>query len=201
MPRRARIAVAGFPWHIVQRGNNRSLCFFSDSDRLVYLERLELVANKFGCAIHAYCLMSNHVHLLLTPEESDAPGLMMKHLGQFYVQYINRAYERSGTLWEGRYKSCVAQDDAYLLSCYRYIELNPVRAGMVAYPEDYAWSSFRCNGLGHTNTLISPHRNYLGLGESTNGRCAVYRSYVCTREIEGVDDRIRQATQRNLVLE
>ena len=137
MPRRARLAIAGLPWHIIQRGNNRSACFFAEDDYWYFLDHLKRQSDRFGCAIHAYCLMTNHVHIMLTPEKADSASLMMKHLGQRYVQYINRTYRRSGTLWEGRFKSCLAQEDRYVLDCYRHIELNPVRAGMVARPGDY----------------------------------------------------------------
>ena len=123
MPRRARLAIAGIPWHIIQRGNNRTACFFSDDDYRYYLDRLSDLAEKYSCAVHAYVLMTNHVHLLLTPEKTDSASLLMKHLGQRYVQYINKTYRRSGTLWEGRFRSCLTQEDNYVLSCYRYIEL------------------------------------------------------------------------------
>jgi len=140
MPRRARLAVAGIPWHIIQRGNNRSACFYSDQDYLRYLDTLKEQAVKYGCQIHAYVLMINHVHLLLTPEKEQSASLFMKHLGQRYVQYINRTYKRSGTLWEGRFRSCLTQSEDYVLACYRYIELNPVRANMVGHPRNYPWS-------------------------------------------------------------
>ena len=137
MLRRARLAIAGIPWHIIQRGNNRSACFYTDEDYHYYLETLAEQAEKFECAVHAYCLMTNHVHLLLTPGEQNSAALLMKHLGQRYIQYINRTYRRTGTLWEGRFRSCLAQSDTYVLTCYRYIELNPVRASMVSNPADY----------------------------------------------------------------
>jgi len=170
MPRRARLAIAGIPWHIIQRGNNRSACFYTDEDYLYYLDHLKQQGDKFGCAIHAYCLMTNHVHLLITPKAIDSASLMMKHLGQRYVQYINRTYRRSGTLWEGRFKSCLAQEDRYILTCYRYIELNPVRAGMVIHPRDYRWSSFGFNGDGLESELIRPHSDYEGLGKTMEKR-------------------------------
>jgi REP element-mobilizing transposase RayT len=110
VPRRARLAIAGIPWHIIQRGNNRCACFFHEEDYRFYLEQLSTQAQKFGCLVHAYCLMTNHVHLLLTPHEKDSASLLMKHLGQRYVQFINRTYRRSGTLWEGRFKSCLTQE-------------------------------------------------------------------------------------------
>lgn len=156
MPRRARLAVPGIPWHIIQRGNNRSPCFYADEDYRRYLDTLAEQAVKYDCAIHAYVLMTNHVHLLLTPQQEDSAALLMKHLGQRYVQYINRTYRRSGTLWEGRFKSCLAQEERYVLTCYRYIELNPVRANMVARPEDYRWSSYHTNGIGQPDPLITP---------------------------------------------
>ena len=111
MPRRARLAVAGIPWHIIQRGNNHSACFYAEQDYQYYLQTLEEQSLKYDCAIHAYVLMTNYVHLLLTPTNEDSASLMMKHLGQRYVQYINRTYRRSGTLWEGRFKSCLAQEE------------------------------------------------------------------------------------------
>jgi putative transposase len=200
MPRRARLACAGIPWHIIQRGNNRSACFYTEDDYLVYLNQLRLQADRFGCAIHAYCLMSNHVHLLLTPEHASSPSLVMKHLGQYYVQYINRTYERTGTLWEGRFKSCLAQDDRYVLTCYGYIELNPVRAHIASSPEDYQWSSFRCNALGESNIMITPHPDYIGLGASSGERCHTYSNLVLSRIDEGSVRQIRQATQGNFVL-
>lgn len=142
MPRRARLRVAGLPLHLIQRGNNRSACFYADEDYTLYLHHLGELARKFRCAVHAYVLMTNHVHLLLSPVREDGPSLLMKHLGQRYVQYINKTYRRSGTLWEGRFRSSIVQERGYLLRCYRYIELNPVRAGMVRHPRDYRWSSY-----------------------------------------------------------
>src|SRR4051812_23176241 len=142
MPRRARLSLPNIPWHIIQRGNNRAVCFAAEADYRRYLDELAELSKRFGCAVHAYALMTNHVHLLLTPDEAEGPGLLMKHLGQRYVQHVNRAYGRSGTLWEGRFRSCLTQSEDYLLACQRYIELNPVRAGMVRHPRDYRWSSY-----------------------------------------------------------
>ena len=149
MPRRARLSLPGVPWHIIQRGNNRSVCFHAEDDYQFYLHYLKEFADKFGCALHAYVLMTNHVHLLLTPARDDSAALMMKHLGQRYVQYVNRTYRRSGTLWEGRFRSCLTQSEDYVLACYRYIELNPVRAGMVLKPQDYRWSSYHALTIRH----------------------------------------------------
>ena len=163
MPRRPRILLADHPLHIVQRGINREPCFFADEDYQCYLHWLEEAARDCGCAIHAYVLMTNHVHLLLTPAVSGAPVRLMQSLGRRYVQYANRQYRRSGSLWEGRYKSSVVQAENYLLACMRYIELNPVRAAMVIDPGDYRWSSYRANGLGQPDARVTPHALYLGL--------------------------------------
>lgn len=200
MPRRARLAVAKVPWHIVQRGNNRSSCFFSEGDYYLYLHLLKKQSQEHGCAIHAYCLMTNHVHLLLTPEEASGPSLMMKHLGQCYVQYVNRTYQRSGTLWEGRFKSCLAQDKRFAMYCCRYIELNPVRANMVRHPGEYLWSSFRHNACGARNEIITPHSSYLSLGNSALQRQRAYLSLVESGLSGEVVSSIRSATSGNSVL-
>ena len=200
MPRRARLAIAKVPWHIIQRGNNRSPCFFSGGDYRLYLHLLKEKSQEHGCAIHAYCLMTNHVHLLLTPEEASGPSLMMKHLGQCYVQYINRTYQRSGTLWEGRFKSCLAQDEQYAMHCCRYIELNPVRASMAKHPGEYLWSSFGHNACGARNEIITPHSSYLSLGDSTLRRQRAYRSLVESGLSEELINSIRSATNGNFVL-
>ena len=142
MPRRPRLTFSGLPLHLIQRGNNRQACFFADEDYRFYLECLAEYARPNGCRIHAYVLMTNHVHLLISPERAESPGCLMKALGQRYVQYVNRQNRRSGSLWEGRFRSCLIQEDAYLLTCQRYIEQNPVRADMVAHPGEYPWSSF-----------------------------------------------------------
>ncbi len=177
MPRRARLSLPGIPWHIIQRGNNRAVCFHTEADYQFYLYYLKEFADKFGCEVHAYALMTNHVHLLLTPAKANSAGLLMKHLGQRYVQYINRTYLRSGTLWEGRFRSCLTQTEDYVLACYRYIELNPVRSGMVMKPQDYRWSSYHANGLGRVNALITPHDQYQRLARTDEIRSATNGNY------------------------
>lgn len=200
MPRRARLSVPGIPWHIIQRGNNRTACFYAEEDYRRYLDTLEEQAERHACAIHAYVLMTNHVHLLLTPAREDSAGLLMKHLGQRYVQYINRTYRRSGTLWEGRYRSCLARDQEYVLACYRYIEMNPVRAGMVGHPGEYRWSSYRVNAEGGRDRLITPHPDYVRLGRAEDSRRESYRNLFKTHlDPETVAD-IRRATNGNYVL-
>lgn len=200
MPRRPRVALPGVPLHIIQRGNNRQACFYAEQDYQFYLEWLSKYAEEVGCAIHAYVLMTNHVHLLATPENVDSAGLMMKKLGQRYVQYINRAYKRSGTLWEGRYRSCLIQDDSYLLSCHRYIELNPVRAGMLEHPADYPWSSYSANGQGEGSSLLKPHPLYEALGGTAQERQFAYRELFRYELDPGVIDQIRKSTNGNFVL-
>ncbi len=200
MPRRARLSLPGIPWHIIQRGNNRSVCFHAEADYQFYLHYLKEFADRFGCAVHAYVLMTNHVHLLLTPGREESAGLLMKHLGQRYVQYVNRTYRRTGTLWEGRFRSCLTQSEDYVLACQRYIELNPVRAGMVLKPQDYRWSSYHANGLGRGNGLLTPHEEYRRLGRADAERREAYRALFRAHVDEALTDEIRDATNGNFVL-
>lgn len=178
MPRQPRIDLPGIPQHVVQRGNDRRPCFFQSVDHVRYQDELREAATRNGCAIHAYVLMTNHVHLLVTPHDSGQVGLMMQSLGRRCVRYINDCYGRTGTLWEGRYKACPVQDDAHLLRCYRYIELNPVRAVMVEAPNDYPWSSHGANAMGQPDRLLTPHPQYLALGCDAAARQAAYRAWV-----------------------
>ena len=200
MPRRPRLTLPGIPLHLIQRGNNRQACFFADDDYLRFLAWLKEYADASGCAIHAYVLMTNHVHLLITPETSSSAGLLMKKLGQRYVQYINRTYRRSGSLWEGRFRSCLAQQEDYLLACQRYIELNPVRAGMVEHPADYRWSSYAGNAQGADNELIEAHPQYIALGKNNKERQANYRELFRYQLDPQIVDQIRSATNSNYAL-
>ena len=175
MPRNPRPDLAGIPQHIVQRGNNRQACFFAETDYTCYLTQLRGSSVRYGCRIHAYVLMTNHVHLLATPEEVGAVSRMMQLLGRQYVGHVNGRYRRSGTLWEGRFKSSLVDTQRYLLACYRYIELNPLRAAMVASPADYRWSSYHANALGGDDPLVTPHPEYLDLGKSREARRKAYR--------------------------
>ncbi len=176
MPRRARIHIDGIPVHIVQRGHNREPCFFAEDDYASYLHWLNEVLTETECALHAYVLMTNHVHLLLTPKKAAAVPRLLMSLGRRYVQYINRSYKRTGTLWDSRHKSSVVQADNYLLTCQRYIELNPVCAAMVEDPAHYRWTSYRANALGQTDARLTPHSVYLALGHSDKERQATYRA-------------------------
>ncbi len=176
MPRKPRFFLPGVPAHVVQRGNNRQPIFFADADYRAYRGWLAEAAGRYGCAVHAYVLMTNHVHLLVTPETRASISRMMQYVGRRYVPYVNRAYGRSGTLWEGRFKGAPIDGEAYLLACSRCIELNPVRAGMVARPADYRWWSYRANALGEADPLLSPHPVLLALSDEPAARCGAYRA-------------------------
>lgn len=175
MARQKRFCPAGIAQHVIQRGNNRQICFGSEEDFAVYINWLKEYAQKFEVHVHAWVLMTNHVHLLLTPQVNNGVSMLMQSVGRRYVQYFNRRYKRSGTLWEGRFKSCVVQAQNYLLQCYRYIELNPVRANMVVDPGEYAWSSYRVNALEGQSELCTPHPEYLALGKEEQARKQAYR--------------------------
>lgn len=176
MARKPRFNLIGIPQHVIQRGNNREPCFFAEEDFQYYLECLQKSAEKFGCLVHAYVLMTNHVHLLITPQVDCGVSQLMQSIGRKYVRYINSQYCRTGTLWEGRYKSSLVDSENYLLTCMQYIELNPVRASMVAVPEEYKWSSYQYNGGGSKNGCITEHPVFTGLGKTRKERCHAYRS-------------------------
>jgi putative transposase len=201
MPRRARIMLADVPVHVIQRGNNRGACFVNDEDRNFYLFHLARGLGRFGCRLHAYCLMTNHVHLLLTPDSAESCAALMKHMGQLHSQYFNKRYGRTGSLWEGRFRSCLVQSEAYVLACYRYIELNPVRASMAIHPGGYPWSSYRNNALGEAATrVLTPHSEYLRLGDGTEERQKVYAGlFGSTADNERLEE-IRAATNGGYAL-
>lgn len=195
MPRKPRFFLPGYPAHVIQRGNNRQAIFFEEADYFYYLSLLREARDRYECAIHAYVLMTNHTHLLVTPEDKTSISRMMQYVGRHYVPYINKKYSRTGTLWEGRFRASVVDSAAYLLACYRYIELNPVRAEMVSKPGEYRWSSYHHNGLGSDDRLIGVHREYTRLGESTEIRARNYRA-LFEHAITDIDvTRIRKHTQ------
>ncbi len=194
MPRRPRADLSGFPLHLIQRGNNRSACFVSDDDRAAYLHWLGHYAAGLGIAVHAWVLMTNHVHLLLSPPTAGHASRLMQALGRRYVRHFNHAYRRSGTLWEGRYRACAVHADDYLLACMRYIELNPVRAGLVQDPATYRWSSYRCNGLGQADRLVTSHALYLALGDDPVSCQGAYRELFRAHLDEPALLEIRSAT-------
>lgn len=175
MPRRARGYVSGLPYHIVQRGNNREACFIEPEDYQFYLELWQESSRTYGVKVHAYCWMTNHIHVLATPESKTSISGTMKVVGSRYAQFINRKYGRTGTLWEGRHRASLVQSERYLLTCCRYIELNPVRAGMVKRQDEYRWSSYGVNGWGDSGWL-TPHEEYLRLGSDTEERTPAYRA-------------------------
>ena len=200
MPRRARLTLAGIPHHIIQRGNNKQACFYTEDDYRVYLNWLGDYAKLCECQVHAYVLMTNHVHMLVTPSEAGQLSKMMRRLGQRYVQYFNRTYQRSGTLWEGRFKSCIASEESYVLSCYRYIELNPVRACMVDHPAHYPWTSYRVNAKDESSDLVSPQQEYKKLGGNQKLRQAAYRELLLSDTNSDLHEKIRKATKGNFAL-
>ena len=200
MPRKLRVSIASVAEHVIVRGNNRQAIFACEDDMSAYITWLTRYSKKYKVDIHAWVLMTNHVHLLCTPSDSSCISQMMQSLGRMYVMYFNKSYKRSGTLWEGRYRSCLVQNEQYLLELYRYIELNPIRAGMVQEPSEYAWSSYPCNGLGKKTDLITPHPAYLAIAQEDNLRLSAYRElfthYIATKLI----DDIRKATNKGLAL-
>jgi putative transposase len=200
MPRLPRISPPGVAVHIIQRGNNRQPCFASDEDHWAYTGWLKEYSAKCRVDIHAWVMMTNHVHLLCTPNDDLGLSKMMQSLGRRYVQYFNREYRRSGTLWEGRFKSCLVENERYLLDLYRYIELNPVRADMVVDPAEYRWSSYQVNALGKASDLCTSHREYLSLGRDPLERQKHYRA-LFLHHVEGeLLQEIRQNTNKGMAV-
>lgn len=197
MPRKARIVLANCPHHVVQRGHNRAIVFVEDSDFLYYLENLSEWKNRLGCRIYSYCLMTNHIHLVIDPgDKTENLGLLMKRVAGRQTRRVNTLEGRSGSLWEGRYKSSPIETDPYLLACCRYVELNPVRARMVAAPEQYRWSSYRAKVGILDNVWLDTDPCYLALGDTNADRQQRYRKWVSS-SIPGSElELIRQAVQR-----
>jgi putative transposase len=177
MPRSRRIDFPGLPQHLIVRGNDRNAIFFSEQDRLYFLKCLGEARARRMCDIHAFVLMSNHVHMLATGRVEGAASRMMQDLGRAYVSHVNKLHGRTGALYEGRFKSSVVETREYLLRCMRYIELNPVRARMVAHPGAFEWSSYRQNVEGEPSGLIAPHPEYLRLGRDRESRAASYAEF------------------------
>lgn len=197
MARQPRFRLPGYPQHIVQRGNDRQACFLAERDYLFYLRCLRTASDLHKCDVHAYVLMTNHVHLLVTPSTSDGIPKLMQAVGRRYVKLINSRYQRTGTLWEGRYKATLVDTDKYLLACYRYIELNPVRAGLVSEPSQYRWSSHGAHIGKWEDELIRDHSVFINLGDNRAARKIAYKklfeSELCKRKIND----IREATQKS----
>ena len=198
MPRPARLNLAGIPQHITQRGNNRQACFFANNDYKLYLSLLTKACRKHQCMVHAYALMTNHVHLLITPEIPTGVSLVFRDLGRDYVRQINKTYQRTGTMWEGRFKSSLVDSESYCLACYRYIELNPVRAGMVKHPSEYRWSSFNANAHGGLSGLLTPHESWLTLGDDEVCRQTAYRELFKETLDQRQIENIRHGVQKGI---
>jgi putative transposase len=196
MARQPRLDLPGIAQNVVQRGNDRQICFAADTDYLRYLQELREASSKHDCAIHAYVLMTNHVHLLATPAATGGISRMMQAVGRRYVGSFNARYRRTGTLWEGRFKAALVDTDRYLLTCYHYIELNPVRAHMTKSPADYPWSSYHHNALGLLTQLITPHEQYTTLGATPDARQAAYRALIYDQLEEKHLADLRQHTQQ-----
>jgi putative transposase len=199
MARTARVVVPELSLHVVHRGHDRRDCFFQESDYRAYLNDLETFAGRFGCSIHPYCLMTNHVHLLMTPHTADACALCMKNTAQCHVQRINKRLRRTGTLWEGRFYSCPVPSERYALTCYRYVERNPVEARMVEHPRQYRWSSYQTNAEG-LPAFIVPHPAYEALATETSLRAKAYAALCDVPLDPKVVDEIRKATRRGYAI-
>ena len=194
MARLGRYFLPDQPLHVIQRGNNREATFFGEEDYARYRDWLGAAAVEYGCAVHGYVLMTNHVHLLVTPHAADSLPRTMQSLGRRYVRYVNTSYRRTGTLWEGRYRAAPIDGEAYFLACCRYIELNPLRARMVRHPRDYRWSSYRAHALGTTDPLLTGHELYDRLGRTPAERQKEYRALFRAALDDDFVDGLRAAT-------
>jgi putative transposase len=196
MPRQPRLIVSGYPYHVILRGNNRSDIFYNDKDRRFFIECLKKSKGKTASKIYSYCLMTNHAHFIIEPSRDNGLAEMMQSLGRRYVQYVNSRYKRTGTLWEGRYRSALVDKDGYLAVCSRYIELNPVRAKIVKFPDEYRWSSFRSKTTGNAEDFLDMDPAYLDMGKTDEERRSNYRKWVMESIPEHELDLIRLATQK-----
>ncbi len=201
MARLPRFVIVDQPQHVIVRGNNRDPIFYRDEDYQFYLKKLKQACDKHNCDLHAYVLMTNHTHFLITPHTKDGIGKVIQMIGRYYVQYFNSTYERTGTLFEGRYKATLIDSEHYLLTCYRYIELNPVRANdMTDHPSDYPWSSYHYNALGESDECITPHAIYMKLGKNNLQRQKEYRGLFKARISKKTLNEIRESTNKAWVL-
>lgn len=200
MARRPRLFVADIPCHIIQRGNNRNPIFFSDEDYSFFLGVLQEAKVKYPCFIYSYCLMTNHFHLLIQPREKENASLLMKLLGSKYVRYVNKIYRRTGTLWEGRFKCSLIDGELYFLACLRYIEMNPIRAGIVTAPELYRWSSYRVRAFGEKSAVLDIDLWYNSLGQNEKEQQIKYRQFFQSSIPKSSWDLIRKMTAKNGVV-
>ena len=200
MPRQPRYFIPDIPQHVIQRGVDRQAVFFKTGDYELYLRSLNEATRRYDCRIHAYVLMTNHTHLLLTPGSERSIPLVMQAMGRTYVQTLNKKYNRTGTLWEGRYKASLVQNDGYLLACHRYIELNPVRAGLVSTPGNYPYSSYAHNARGYNHRLVTFHPVYESLGRTAEERRMAYQKLFSTSVTPEMLSTIRDTTNACLVM-
>ena len=200
MARKPRFNLSGIPQHVIQRGNNREPCFFAEEDYRRYLADLKEALRGTDCRLHAYVLMTNHVHLLITPMREHGVSHLMQDLGRKYVRYVNHSYRRTGTLWEGRYKASLIDSESYLLTCMRYVELNPVRAQMLTHPGEYPWSSFAHNAHGRPDPLLTVHPVYQQLGADAQSRQHAYRELFRHHMDHSIIHEIRETLNQELVL-
>jgi putative transposase len=200
MSRLPRYAAPGQPHHVIQRGNNRTALFTVSEDYQIFSEYLLAAMFRHECLIHAYVFMTNHVHLLITPAVAGGIGKLMGSVGRRYVRYFNGRHGRTGTLWEGRYRATLIDSERYLLTCYRYIELNPVRAGLASHPGEYRWSSHAANAFGTPDPLVSPHARYLELAGNPSARRAAYQALFLSAIDRATLDAIRSATNKQWAL-
>jgi len=196
MSRKPRLFIANIPCHIIQRGNNRSPVFFSDEDYLFFLEVLREAKSKYPCLIYAYCLMTNHFHLLIEPKEKENISLLMKLLGAKYARYINKTYRRTGTLWEGRFKCSLIDGELYFLACFHYVEMNPLRAGMTNLPESYRWTSYRFRAFGEKSPILDIDPWYNSLGSIPEERQLGYQQFFQNTVPESTCRLIREMTHK-----
>ena len=200
MARLPRFFAPGVPLHVIQRGNNHQKLFGQVTDYQNYLEWLKEAAQWHACAIHAYVLMPNHVHLLVTPSHKESLPKTFQSLGRRYVQYFNATYDRTGTLWEGRYRATLIDSESYFLICCRYIELNPVRAELVRHPRDYRWSSYHHHAEAKSDSLLTRHTLYTRLGANSEARQQAYRALFRQHLSGETLDAIQEATNKAWVL-
>jgi putative transposase len=200
MARLPRFVLPEYPQHVIQRGHNAQRILFDEADYWFLWERLGAGAAKFQCDIHAYVLMPTHLHLVVTPHAQDGIGKMMQYVGRYYVQYFNQRYDCTGTLWDGRYRATLIDPSQWLNTCARYVEQNPIRAGLVTEAGAYDWSSHGANCGGREDTLVCPHPAYLALGRSIRARQAAWRTLVAEPLPPGDLERIRSATNKAWVL-
>lgn len=200
MPRRPRIVLPNIPVKLLQKTSNKQKCFRSDQDYRYYLQLLKQYTSESSCAIHAYALLPDHIHLLLTPTHVTSVASLMKNLGQNYTQYYNRTYQRKGSLWAGRFRSSVIDEDNFFFPCLIFIEMNPVFARLVKRPKDYQWSSYRINAYGEPDELVGRHRKYINLGNNQNDRQTAYRQLFRDKLPTETIKSIQRATGGNYVL-